>query len=302
MTKPAFIYFDKSASPDFSRRPLSSLTRRIYSNRRSYLAWCAKRNAKSQGGYLDTRSASSAISEYFLRARGQPTRRRKKRGRDRVWKTVEEESFRVNPSFSWKPRFVEAGLSGAKLPAWRESTFLPAALLAPLGSSVAWRILCSLWMVFTSAVTRFQREIAGIVCAPFPFDAFSVRVREDFSFLPSFLPSFLFESKSMRFREGCAEVDGQEGERKGDWKGKVFEWPESLLLWLMELSGSINCPFILSTPLNLHLKEVTSFSALISFEERYFEPFILEILNLSTSLFFRVLHHACLGWVSVIVL
>lgn len=36
----------------------------------------------------------------------------------------EEESFRVNPSFSWKPRFVEAGLSGAKLPAWRESTFL----------------------------------------------------------------------------------------------------------------------------------------------------------------------------------
>ena len=180
MTKPAFIYFDKSASPDFSRRPLSSLTRRIYSNRRSYLAWCAKRNAKSQGGYLDTRSASSAISESTSFAR-------------------------------------EAGLSGAKLPTWRESTFLPAALLAPLGSSVAWRILCSLWMVFTSAVTRFQREIAGIVCAPFPFDAFSVRVREDFSFPPSFLPSFLFRNRWDFERDAQRWMDKKE---KGKAAGK----------------------------------------------------------------------------------
>ena len=216
MTKPAFIYFDKSASPDFSRRPLSSLTRRIYSNRRSYLACKEEREIS---GRISRYSFSffSDFREYFLRARGQPARRRRRRGRDRVWKTVEEESFRVNPSFSWKPRFVEAGLSGAKLPAWRESTFLPAALLAPLGSSVAWRILCSLWMVFTSAVTRFQREIAGIVCAPFPFDAFSVRVREDFSFPPSFLPSFLFRNRWDFERDTQRWMDKKE---KGKAAGK----------------------------------------------------------------------------------
>ena len=38
----------------------------------------------------------SDFREYFLRARGQPARRRRRRGRARVWKTVEEESFRVN--------------------------------------------------------------------------------------------------------------------------------------------------------------------------------------------------------------
>lgn len=48
-------------------------------------------------------------------------------------------------------------------------------------------------MVFTSAVIRFQREIAGIVCAPFPFHAFGVRVRVDFSF-----SSFFFEIDEIR--------------------------------------------------------------------------------------------------------
>lgn len=65
MTKPAFIYFDKSASPDFSRRPLSSLTRRIYSNRRSYLAWC--KDGGVQGGTRNLREDISILVQLLQR-------------------------------------------------------------------------------------------------------------------------------------------------------------------------------------------------------------------------------------------
>lgn len=53
----------------------------------------------------------------------------------------------------------------------------------------------------------------------------------------------------------------------------------------MELSGSISCPFILSTPLNLHLKEVTSFQLHLSPKVRGFHPGL--VTNL-TNLFFRI--------------
>lgn len=52
--------------------------------------------------------------------------------------------------------------------------------------------------------TRFQREIAGIACAPFPFQR---SCSGGFFFFLFF--SFVF-SKSMRF-EGCAEVGGSNG-------------------------------------------------------------------------------------------
>lgn len=191
MTKPAFIYFQKSAHLLILVDVLSHPQRDAFIQIGGRISRGVKAvNAKSQEGYLVSSILLQLLQRVLPSREGSASKRRRRR---KSVENGEEESFRVNPSFSWKPRFVEAGLSGAKLPVWRESTFLPAALLAPLGSSVAWRILCSLWMVFTSAVTRFQREIAGIVCAPFPFHAFSVRVRVDFSF-----SSFFFEIDEIR--------------------------------------------------------------------------------------------------------
>lgn len=142
MTKPAFIYFQKSAHLLISVDVLSHPQRDAFIQIGGRISRGVKTvNAKSQEGYLVSSILLQLLQRVLPSREGSASKRRRRR---KSVENGEEESFRVNPSFSWKPRFVEAGLSGAKLPVWRESTFLPAALLAPLGSSVAWRILCSL--------------------------------------------------------------------------------------------------------------------------------------------------------------
>lgn len=190
MTKPAFIYFPESTHllilvDVLSRRERDAFIQ-IHGRISRGVTTAEEISGEDISFPLDSSSAwrfQSELSVPASRERSASKRRGriecgKRRGRILPRKSI----FFVETSFRWG-RFKRREAASLA----RKHVLSTAALLAPLGSSVAWRILCSVvngfyerGLLVSNVRSRGLRVHRSL---------FSVRVREDFSF-SSFSPSF----------------------------------------------------------------------------------------------------------------